>query len=135
MPTRSAACSPAFGVPSGPFAGTEFAGCIEEVGAAVPAFQVGDGVFGVEGGANAEYLTVSEHGVIAAKPGRLTYEEAAAIPDGALLALTILRSVAPLDGKRVLVYGAAGSIGTAAVQLLPNHFEVDTTGVCDTKGR
>ena len=71
--------------------------------------------------------------MIAPKPASLSFEEAAAIPDGALLALTCLTSVLPLEGKRVLVYGAAGSIGTAAVQLLAHHFEADVTGVCDTK--
>jgi NADPH:quinone reductase-like Zn-dependent oxidoreductase len=71
--------------------------------------------------------------VIAPKPAALSFEEAAAIPDGALLALTCLTSVLPLEGKRVLVYGAAGSIGTAAVQLLAHHFKADVTGVCDTK--
>ena len=114
-------------------AGTEFAGRVEEVGATVTAFRVGDEVFGIRGGANAEYVTVRESGVIAQKPAGLTYEEAAAIPDGSLLALTCLRPAAPLRGKSVLVYGAAGSIGTAAVQLLAHHFEADVTAVCDTK--
>jgi len=57
----------------------------------------------------------------------------AAVPDGSLLALTCLRPAYPLRGKSVLVYGAAGSIGTAAVQLLAKHFEADVTAVCDTK--
>jgi NADPH:quinone reductase-like Zn-dependent oxidoreductase len=74
-----------------------------------------------------------ESGVIAQKPSGLTFEEAAAVPDGSLLALTILRPLSPLRGKSVLVYGAAGSIGTAAVQLLAHHFEAETTAVCDTK--
>jgi NADPH:quinone reductase-like Zn-dependent oxidoreductase len=113
--------------------GTEFAGRVEEVGAAVTEFKVGDEVFGVKGGANAEYVTVSEGGVIAPKPAGLTFEEAAAIPDGSLLALTIMKPAYPLQGKGVLVYGAAGSIGTAAVQLLAHHFEADVTAVCDTK--
>ena len=114
-------------------AGTEFAGVVEEAGSAVTEFRSGDEVFGIEGGANAEYVTVGESGVIATKPGRLTYEEAAATPDGSLLALTCLRTAEPLSGKAVLVYGAAGSIGTAAVQLLARHFEADVTAVCDTK--
>jgi NADPH:quinone reductase-like Zn-dependent oxidoreductase len=113
--------------------GSEFAGTVEEVGAAVTEFQVGDDVFGVEGGANAEYVTVDESGVIAPKPTGLTYEEAAAIPDGSLLALTCLRPAGPPKGRRFLVYGAAGSVGTAAVQLLAHHFEADVTAVCDTK--
>ena len=114
-------------------AGTEFAGRVEEVGAAVTEFRVGDEVFGVEGGANAEYVAVRESAAIAQKPTGLTYEEAAAVPDGSLLALTCLRPAYPLRGKSVLVYGAAGSIGTAAVQLLAHHFEAEVTAVCDTK--
>jgi NADPH:quinone reductase-like Zn-dependent oxidoreductase len=113
--------------------GSEFAGRVEEVGAAVTELQVGDDVFGVEGGATAEYVTVAESDVIAPKPTGLTYEEAAAIPDGSLLALTCLQPAGPLQGKSVLVYGAAGSVGTAAVQLLVHHFEAEVTAVCDTK--
>ena len=113
--------------------GTEFAGRVEEVGPTVTEFRVGDEVFGVQAGANAEYVTVRQGGVIARKPTGLTYEEAAALPDGSLLALSCLRPAYPLRGKRVLVYGAAGSIGTAAVQLLAHHFEAEVTAVCDTK--
>jgi NADPH:quinone reductase-like Zn-dependent oxidoreductase len=113
--------------------GTEFAGRVEEVGAAVTEFLVGDDVFGVKGGANAEYVTVRESGAIAQKPAALTFEEAAAVPEGALLALTCLRPADPLEGRSVLVYGAAGSVGTAAVQLLAHHVETEVTAVCDTK--
>jgi NADPH:quinone reductase-like Zn-dependent oxidoreductase len=112
--------------------GSEFAGRVQEVGAAVKEFPVGDEVFGIQGGANAEYVAVRESGPIAQKPTGLTYEEAAAVPDGSLLALTCLRPASPLRGKSVLVYGAAGSIGTAAVQLLAHHFEAEVTAVCDT---
>ena len=118
--------------PKRAIAGTEFAGVVEEIGAAVTEFRVGDEVFGIKGGANAEYLTVRENGVIAHKPAALTYEEAAAVPDGSLLALSILRATSP-EAKSVLVYGAAGSIGTAAVQLLAHHFGAEVTAVCDTK--
>ena len=113
--------------------GTEFAGRVEEVGSTVTELRAGDEVFGFAGGSNAEFLTVGESGVIAPKPEGLTFEEAAAVPDGSLLALTCLRPAYPLEGKSVLVYGAAGSVGTAAVQLLAHHFEVEVTGVCDTK--
>lgn len=113
--------------------GSEFAGVVEEAGAAVTELRVGDEVFGIAGGASAEYVTVREGGPIAPKPAGLTHEEAAAIPDGSLLALTCLRPAYPLRGKSVLVYGAAGSIGTAAVQLLAHHFEAGVTAVCDTK--
>jgi NADPH:quinone reductase-like Zn-dependent oxidoreductase len=113
--------------------GSEFAGRVEDVGASVTQFRVGDEVFGVKAGANAEYVAVRETGAIAPKPATLTYEEAAAIPDGSLLALSCLRPAFPLRGKSVLVYGAAGSVGSAAVQLLAHHFDADVTAVCDTK--
>jgi len=113
--------------------GSEFAGVVEKVGSAVTNFQVGDDVFGIEAGANAEYVTVDQSGVIASKPAGLSYEEAAAIPDGSLLALTCLRPGGPPRGKSFLVYGAAGSVGTAAVQLLARHLEAEVTAVCDTK--
>ena len=113
--------------------GTEFAGRVEGSGAAVTELRVGEEVFGVARGANAEYVTVRESGVIAHKPAGLTFGEAAAVPDGSLLALTCLRPASPRPGQRVLVYGAAGSIGTAAVQLLVRHFGAEVTAVCDTK--
>jgi NADPH:quinone reductase-like Zn-dependent oxidoreductase len=78
-------------------------------------------------------VTVRESAVIAAKPASLSFEQAAAVPDGALLALTCLRPGEPLRGKSVLVYGAAGSVGTAAVQILLRHFGAEVTAVCDTK--
>lgn len=113
--------------------GSELAGRVEQVGAAVTAFRVGEDVFGVARGAAAEVVAVRESGVIAPKPATLTFEEAAAVPDGSLLALTCLRPAGPFQGKSVLVYGAAGSIGTAAVQLLAHHFGAEVTAVCDTK--
>jgi NADPH:quinone reductase-like Zn-dependent oxidoreductase len=119
--------------PKQTIAGTELAGVIEEAGAAVTDFRVADEVFGIQGGANAEYVAVPESGVIAGKPNGLTFEEAAAVPDGSLLALTCLSPAYPLRGKSVLVYGAAGSIGTGAVQLLAHHFEAEVSAVCDTK--
>jgi NADPH:quinone reductase-like Zn-dependent oxidoreductase len=112
--------------------GTEFAGSVEEVGSLVSELQPGREVFGTAAGATAELVTVRESGVIGPKPEGLTFEEAAAIPDGSLLALSCLRPAEPLRGKRVLVYGAAGSIGTA-VQLLAHHFDAEATAVCDTK--
>jgi NADPH:quinone reductase-like Zn-dependent oxidoreductase len=112
--------------------GSEFAGHVVEVGPGVEACQVGDEVYGMQVGANAEYMAVPEDGVIALKPKSLTFEESAAIPDGSLLALTCLRP-AELREKRVLVYGAGGSVGSAAVQLLARHFEAEVTAVCDTK--
>ena len=126
----------AFGIrrPRRPIRGMEFAGRVEEVGAAVSGFKVGDEVFGIDNGTCAEYVAVGESRPIAHKPAGLSFEEAAAIPDGALLALTCLRPAYPLEGREVLVYGAAGSVGTAAVQLLEQHFNAAAvTAVCDTK--
>ena len=119
--------------PRRPTCGSEFAGRVEDVGAAVKEFRVGDEVFGIKVGSNAEYVAVRESGPIAEKPTGLSYDEATAVPDGSLLALTCLRPAYPLQGKSVLVYGAAGSVGTAAVQLLARHFEAEVTAVCDTK--
>src|SRR5688500_1840968 len=87
--------------------GTEFAGRVEDVGPAVTEFRVGDDVFGIKVGSNAEYVAVRESDPIAQKPSGLPYEEATAVPDGSLLALTCLRPAYPLQGKSVLVYGAA----------------------------
>ena len=96
-------------------------------------FRVGDEVFGVKGGANAEYVAVRESGVIAHKPAQLTFEEAAAIPDGSLLALTCMRPAHPLRGKERARLRRRGLVGTAAVQLLAHHVETDVTAVCDDK--
>jgi NADPH:quinone reductase-like Zn-dependent oxidoreductase len=112
--------------------GMELAGIVAEVGAAVRAFAVGDAVFGIRGGANAEYVCVREAGVLAHKPASMSFEEAAGVPDGALLALSCMRPAEIRKGQSILVYGASGSIGTAAVQLA-RHFELDVTAVCDTK--
>lgn len=119
--------------PRQPRCGSEFAGRVEAVGAAVHEFQAGDEVFGIASGANAEFVAVKESGVVAKKPGALTFPEAAAIPDGALLALSCLPAADRVGGKPVLVYGAGGSIGTAAVQILVNHYGADVSAVCDTK--
>ncbi len=117
--------------PKRTIAGMEFAGVIEEIGSAVSNFHVGDEVFGIEGGANAEYLCVGEGGLLARKPKGMTFEEAAAVCDGALLALSCLKP-AERRGQSIVVYGASGSIGTAAVQLA-KYFEADVTAVCNSK--
>jgi NADPH:quinone reductase-like Zn-dependent oxidoreductase len=118
--------------PKRTIAGMEFAGVVAEAGAAVTELSVGDEVFGIRGGANAEFVCVRESGVIARKPSSLSFEEAAGVPDGALLALTLMKSAFPLEGKRIVVYGASGSIGVAAVQLA-KHFGAHVTAVCNTK--
>ncbi len=118
--------------PKRTIAGMEFAGVVEEVGGAVTQFSAGDEVFGIKGGSNAEYVCVREAGVIARKPSELSFDEAAAIPDGALSALTMLPSLGPVAGKHIVVYGAAGSIGTGAVQVA-KHLGARVTAVCATE--
>ena len=82
---------------------------VEAAGAAVTEFEVGDEVFGVKGGANAEYVCVREGGVLAHKPAGMSFEEAAAVCDGALLARTCLSSADLRQGRSIVVYGASGS--------------------------
>jgi NADPH:quinone reductase-like Zn-dependent oxidoreductase len=113
--------------------GMEFAGEVESVGAAVTDFAVGDAVFGVKSfGAHAEYVCVRGGSPVANKPAGMTFEEAAAVCDGALIALACLRKGDVREGRSILVYGASGSIGTAAVQLA-RHLEADVTAVSNTK--
>jgi NADPH:quinone reductase-like Zn-dependent oxidoreductase len=112
--------------------GLELAGVVEEVGSAVTEFEVGDEVFGVHSGAHAEYVCVRETGALAHKPRDLSFERAAALCDGAALALACLRKAGSLEGRTVVVYGASGSVGTAAVQLA-GHFGAHVTAVCNTK--
>jgi NADPH:quinone reductase-like Zn-dependent oxidoreductase len=115
--------------------GTELAGEVEEVGAAVTEFEVGDHVFGVSAstaGAYAEYVCMKESASLAHMPTGMSFEEAAAVPDGAILALSYLRRVDLRKRRKVLVYGASGSIGTAGVQLV-RYFDADVTAVCNTK--
>jgi NADPH:quinone reductase-like Zn-dependent oxidoreductase len=113
--------------------GSELAGEVEAVGAAVTEFEVGDHVFGLNYfGAHAEFVCVPEDRPLALKPTGMTFEEAAAASDGAILALTALRKGDLRKGQKILIYGASGSIGTAAVQLA-KHLEADVTAVCNTK--
>ena len=97
--------------------GMEFAGIVEEVGSAVTEFAVGDEVFGLRSGANAEYVCVREAGALAHKPASLTFEEAAALADGASIARACLAKANLGPESRIVVYGATGAIGTAGVQL------------------
>jgi NADPH:quinone reductase-like Zn-dependent oxidoreductase len=113
--------------------GMELAGEVEAVGAAVTEFAVGDQVFGVKAaGAHAEFICIRESAPLAHKPAGMTFEEAAAICDGASLALACLRKADLRTGQSILIYGASGSVGTAAVQLA-KHFGAHVTAVCNTK--
>ena len=115
--------------------GTELAGVVEAAGPAVTEFTVGDDVFGVKAwtfGAHAEYVCMRHSAALAHKPAGLGFEEAAAVCDGVILALMGLRPAGVRKGRSILVYGASGSIGTAAVQL-SRYFGADVTAVCGTK--
>jgi NADPH:quinone reductase-like Zn-dependent oxidoreductase len=114
--------------------GTEFAGEVEAVGDGVTAFKVGDRVFGFSGttfGAHAEYLAVPEDGSMATIPEGLSFEEVAPGSEGSHYALSTIRAAKVRGGQDVLVYGATGAIGSAAVQLL-KQLGATVTAVCAT---
>jgi NADPH:quinone reductase-like Zn-dependent oxidoreductase len=114
--------------------GSEFGGEIEAVGKDVTRFKAGDEVFGYLGqnmGAYAEYLCLAEDGVLTIKPDNVTYEEAAVVPMGAIMAWYLLRKVDVQRGQKVLIIGASGSIGSAAVQIA-KHLGAEVTGICGT---
>ena len=112
--------------------GIELAGEVAEAGAAVTEFAPGDRVFGVRSGAHAEFVCVREAGALAHMPAGMSFAEAAAAPDGASLALACLRRAGDIGGRRVLVYGATGAVGTAGVQLA-KHLGARVTAVGNTE--
>ncbi len=115
--------------------GNEFAGVIEAVGKSVTAFKPGDRVFGyndITFGAHAEYMTTPADGAITTIPDGLTFEEAAPVTEGAHYALGNIRAAKVQPGHNVLIYGATGAIGSAAVQLA-KYFGTTVTAVCNTK--
>jgi NADPH:quinone reductase-like Zn-dependent oxidoreductase len=123
-----------FGVfkPKQPILGSELAGVVASIGKDVNKFQVGDHVFAFSDaamGCYAEYKCMPEDGAIALKPANLSYEEAAALSFGGTTALDFLRRGKLQSGEKVLVNGASGGVGTAAVQLA-KHFGAEVTGVC-----
>ena len=122
--------------PNNPIPGTGFGGKIEAVGHGVTKFKIGDFVFGesiVTFGTQAEYLCIPEDGIILTKPANMTFEAAAAVCDGALTSLSFLKDIGEIKtGQKVLINGASGSLGTAAVQLA-KHFGAEVTGVCSSK--
>jgi len=114
--------------------GVELAGEVVAVGSAVRQFKVGDEVFGHPStlfGAHAEYVCLSERAALALKPAGMSFEEAAAVCDGASQALDTLRQADVREGRRLVIYGASGSLGSAAVQLA-KHFGAHVTAVCGT---
>jgi NADPH:quinone reductase-like Zn-dependent oxidoreductase len=127
----------AFGLnrPKNTILGSEFAGEIESMGPGVSRFKVGDQVFGYRGsnfGAYAEHLATPEDGMITLMPVNMTYEEAACLPGGAITALNLLKNVEIQNGDKVLVNGASGGIGSAALQLA-KRAGAEVTGVCGTQ--
>ncbi len=116
--------------------GHELAGTIEEIGKKVTIFRVGDAVFGtttmLKTGSYAEYICLPQewkNGVVAIKPRNLSFNEAAALPVGAMTAMYLLKKARLKKGQKVLVYGASGSVGSYAVQLA-NQKGASVTGVC-----
>lgn len=114
--------------------GSVFSGEIESIGSAVQRFKVGDDVFGhtdMSFGTYAQYKCFPENGSFALKPKNITHKEAAVIPFGGVTALHFLKKATIQHGQKVLVFGASGAVGSAAVQLA-KHFGALVTGVCST---
>ena len=115
--------------------GTDFAGKIEAVGKDVVSLKVGDKVFGFDGSglsSHAQYMTLSEDNALATMPDNIAYEQAAASIEGAHYAINFINKVDLKSGQKVLVNGATGAIGSAAVQLL-KYFGANVTAVCNTQ--
>lgn len=115
--------------------GIELSGKVEAIGTQVTGFKIGDPIFGATSwrmSCYAEYVCLPERIALATKPKTLSYEEAAAVGDGALTALHFLRNVAGIrSGQRILINGTSGSVGTYAVQLA-HYFGAEVIGVCST---
>lgn len=124
-----------FKKPKNPIPGTGFAGRIDAVGAAVKLFKVGDNVFGetlFDFSTHAEYVCLAEDGVLLTTPENMTFEEGAPVCDGPLTVMNFLKGQVNLQpGQSILINGASGSLGTAAVQIA-KYLGAEVTGVCST---
>lgn len=125
-----------FGVrkPRNEVLGRDFSGIVKAVGKDVKEFKAGDEVFGARENQRcyAEYVTLPEDGPVVLKPANISFEEAAAMPFGTISSLIYLRNFGKIQpGEKILIYGASGALGTAAVQLA-KHFGAEVTGVCST---
>ncbi|MDX2076802.1 MAG: NAD(P)-dependent alcohol dehydrogenase [bacterium] len=124
-----------FGKPRNPSQGVELSGKIEAIGKDVTLFKVGDEVMGMDPnkfGAHAEYICLPEHKTVVVKSPNMSYEEAVGLCDGGLTALIFLRDVAKIQkGQRILINGASGAVGSAAVQLA-KYYGAEVTGVCSS---
>lgn len=118
-----------------PIGGTGFSGEVEEIGNGVTQFKIGDSVFGETGmdfSANAEYISIAEDAVISKITSNISHEEAAPICDGALTSYAFLKDIGQLKrGQSILINGASGSLGSAAVQIA-KALGAEVTGVCST---
>jgi len=128
----------AFGIrkPRKKILGNEFSGVVEAVGNDVTLYKPSDEVFGYSSQgmkAYAEYIVLPEEkGILAPLPANMSFEEAAVVPMGSIMALNLLRKVDLQSGQQILINGASGGIGSAAVQLAKHHFGAHVTGVCGT---
>ena len=125
-----------FNRPRNSILGTVFSGVVEQTGKNVKAFSTGDEIFGLTGfkfGAHAEYIAMPEKSNIVKKPRNATFEEAAAILFGGQTAIYFLKKAKTREGSKVLIYGATGSVGTAAIQIA-KYYGAHVTAVCSEAG-
>jgi NADPH:quinone reductase-like Zn-dependent oxidoreductase len=120
--------------PKFPVLGCEFSGIVEDIGSSVSQFKIGDKVFGYNDktfGGHAEYLTINENDAVAVLPTNITFEQGAALTEGAHYALSNIRASKIKEGEYAMVYGATGAIGSAAVQIMKS-LGIHVTAVCPT---
>jgi NADPH:quinone reductase-like Zn-dependent oxidoreductase len=113
--------------------GAEFSGVVESVGEKVTSFKAGDEVFGYPGqsfGSQAEYFCMKESATLAHKPQNVSFDEAAVLSYGSLIAYSILESLTINENSNILILGASGAIGAAALQIATNHYKAKVTAVC-----